>query len=228
MPAPPALSRAEAAAAVFIHEKSKNRPFHWGPFPLETLPRDASRIALEAAHPRRRREVPAREPGLLVGAVDRYRGIYAGFVEGETAPAPAPLPDDLERRAADIKGGAYFMDASQVGICRLPHNAWCAEAAPSAHDHAVVVLVEHGRLPEPGNLARGWVDTFRARNPEPDHYTWWSQRQGARARNVGWRIDYVLASRAADRYVRAATIHPEVMGSDHCPVGVELDPAVTG
>ncbi|MCE2481559.1 MAG: Fe-S protein, partial [Alphaproteobacteria bacterium] len=142
---------------MFIHPKSKNRPFHWGPFPLETLPRDASRIALEAGRPRRRREVPAREPGLLVDAVDRYREIYAGFVDGEAAPAPAPLPDGLERRAADIKGGAYFMDASQVGICGLPHNAWCAEAAPSAHDHAVVVLVEHGRLPERGNLARSWV-----------------------------------------------------------------------
>ena len=132
LPALPAPSRGEIAAAVFIHPKSKNRPFHWGPFPLETLPRDASRIALEAARPRRRREVPAREPGLLVGAVDRYREIYAGFVDGEAAPAPAPLPDDLERRAADIKGGAYFMDASQVGICRLPPNAWCAGAAPPA------------------------------------------------------------------------------------------------
>ena len=143
---------------MFIHSPSKNRPFHWGPFPLETLPRDASRIAGEAARPPRRREALAREGGLLVGTVDRYREIYAGLAEGEVAPAPAPVPDDLERRAADIKGGAYFMDASQVGICRLPAAAWYADAAPlEGHDHAVVVLVEHGRLPEPGNLARGWI-----------------------------------------------------------------------
>ncbi len=75
-------------------------------------------------------------------------------------------------------------------------------------------------------IASGWIDTFRRTTPEGGHYTWWSQRQGARARNVGWRIDYVLASRAAARYVTAAHIHPEVAGSDHCPVGVDLDPRV--
>jgi exonuclease III len=56
----------------------------------------------------------------------------------------------------------------------------------------------------------------------------WSQRVGVRERNVGWRIDYVLASAAAMRYVQQAFIRPEVRGSDHCPVGVELDPAVVG
>jgi exodeoxyribonuclease-3 len=72
----------------------------------------------------------------------------------------------------------------------------------------------------------GWVDTFRRFEPGPGHYTWWSQRFGVRARNVGWRIDYVLASPAAMRFVRRAFIQPEVTGSDHCPVGVDLDPAV--
>ena len=51
---------------------------------------------------------------------------------------------------------------------------------------------------------------------------------GARERNIGWRIDYVLASSAAMGFVRGAFIHPEVTGSDHCPVGVSLDPAVLG
>ena len=70
----------------------------------------------------------------------------------------------------------------------------------------------------------GWVDTFRRRHPgEAGHYSWWSQRGGARARNVGWRIDYVLASPAAMKRVREAFIWPAVMGSDHCPVGVDLD-----
>ena len=75
-------------------------------------------------------------------------------------------------------------------------------------------------------LAAGWVDTFRAFHPGPGHYTWWSQRQGARQRNVGWRIDYVLASPSVMPYVRGAAIHPEVLGSDHCPVEVTLDPAI--
>jgi len=75
-------------------------------------------------------------------------------------------------------------------------------------------------------IDEGWIDTFRAFEPGPDHYTWWSQRFGVRARNVGWRIDYVLASPAAMKFVRNAFIQPEVMGSDHCPLGVDVDPAI--
>ena len=72
-------------------------------------------------------------------------------------------------------------------------------------------------------LQAGWVDTFRARHPgEPGHYTWWRQWGGARERNIGWRIDYVLASRAAAEGVTDAFIWPQVTGSDHCPVGVDL------
>jgi len=74
--------------------------------------------------------------------------------------------------------------------------------------------------------AAGWVDTFRAFDARPGRYTWWSQRFGVRARNVGWRIDYVLASPAAMRFVRGAFIQPHVLGSDHCPIGVDVDPAI--
>ena len=74
--------------------------------------------------------------------------------------------------------------------------------------------------------AAGWVDTFRRFEPGPGHYSWWSQRMGARARNVGWRIDYVFASPAAMRFVRGAFLLPKVRGSDHCPVGVDVDPAI--
>ncbi len=76
-------------------------------------------------------------------------------------------------------------------------------------------------------IQTGWVDTFRRFEKGTGHYTWWSQRYGVRERNVGWRIDYVLASRAAWRYVRGASIHPGVAGSDHCPVGVTVDPDVS-
>jgi exodeoxyribonuclease-3 len=75
-------------------------------------------------------------------------------------------------------------------------------------------------------LAAGWIDTFRRFESGPGHYTWWSQRMGVRARNIGWRIDYVLASPAAMRHVRSAFMQPRVMGSDHCPVGVDVDPAI--
>jgi exodeoxyribonuclease-3 len=74
----------------------------------------------------------------------------------------------------------------------------------------------------------GWVDTFRHFEPEGGHYSWWSQRFGVRAKNIGWRIDYVLASPAAMRHVRGAFILRDVTGSDHCPVGVDVDRAIFG
>ena len=70
---------------------------------------------------------------------------------------------------------------------------------------------------------RGFIDTFREFEPGGGHYTWWSQRFGVRDKNIGWRIDYVLASPSAARSVSDAFIWPEVLGSDHCPVGVDVD-----
>lgn len=72
-------------------------------------------------------------------------------------------------------------------------------------------------------LASGFTDTFRHRHPDATGaYSWWSFRGGARARNVGWRIDYFIVSqRIADR-VSDASIHPEIAGADHCPVSIIL------
>ena len=75
-------------------------------------------------------------------------------------------------------------------------------------------------------LREGWVDSFRQYNTEEGHYTWWSNRPGVRQRNVGWRIDYALISPGALPYLKGAAIHPEIMGSDHCPISIELDDAV--
>ncbi len=77
-------------------------------------------------------------------------------------------------------------------------------------------------------IEAGWIDTFRTFDDSEGQYTWWSQRFGVREKNVGWRIDYVLASPATMKYVRNAFIHPKVMGSDHCPVGVDVDPEIFG
>lgn len=78
-------------------------------------------------------------------------------------------------------------------------------------------------------LDDGWVDTFRAHHGDVEgRYSWWSQRTGIRERNVGWRIDYVLASPGAAEYVVAADIHDDVMGSDHCPVSVDVRPEIFG
>lgn len=72
-------------------------------------------------------------------------------------------------------------------------------------------------------LDAGFVDTFRAANPDAtDAYTWWTHWANARARNIGWRIDYWLASRDIAAKVKDPAIHADVMGSDHCPVSIEL------
>jgi exodeoxyribonuclease-3 len=72
-------------------------------------------------------------------------------------------------------------------------------------------------------ITNGFVDTMRHFNPNtPDLYTWWSHWGGARERNVGWRIDYVMASEALVPIITNARIHPNVTGSDHCPVSIEI------
>jgi exodeoxyribonuclease III len=71
-------------------------------------------------------------------------------------------------------------------------------------------------------LDAGFIDTFRMFKKGNGFYTWWSNWSNARARNIGWRIDYVLVSKSLEKKVKKADILPEVMGSDHCPVVVEL------
>lgn len=71
-------------------------------------------------------------------------------------------------------------------------------------------------------LDRGYTDTFRHFNQEPEQYTWWAMWQNARAKNIGWRIDGVLASNDAMPMIKNAFIWPHILGSDHCPVGVDI------
>ena len=71
-------------------------------------------------------------------------------------------------------------------------------------------------------VENGWIDTFRLFHPEGDRYSWWTYRFGARERNVGWRIDYFFVNEGFMDNVEDADIHDEVVGSDHCPVSLEL------
>lgn len=85
----------------------------------------------------------------------------------------------------------------------------------------------HGFTPEEragfGEVIKaGFVDTFREFEKAGGHYTWWSPMGGARSRNVGWRIDYFLMSAALRPRLKSAFIRKDVLGSDHCPVGIEL------
>lgn len=88
-------------------------------------------------------------------------------------------------------------------------------------------MKNHGFTPEEragfgALLQAGFLDTFREFEQSGGHYTWWSQMGTARARNVGWRLDYFLISSSLRPKLRRAFIRPKVLGSDHCPVGMEL------
>ncbi len=71
--------------------------------------------------------------------------------------------------------------------------------------------------------AHGYIDTFREFDKSPGKYTWWDYKTRARERNVGWRIDYFFVTEQMMKVVKDAFIMPEILGSDHCPVGIELN-----
>jgi len=83
-------------------------------------------------------------------------------------------------------------------------------------------FTQSGRRGMTNYLSNGFVDTWRALHPDEQKFSWWSYRGGARMRNVGWRIDYFLASEGLMKQIKNAEIHDEVMGSDHCPIELEI------
>lgn len=71
-------------------------------------------------------------------------------------------------------------------------------------------------------IKANFLDTFRMFTQGNGHYTWWSHFANARARNVGWRIDYIFTSKSLKSKIKKALIHPSIMGSDHCPIEIEI------
>ena len=144
---------------MLLRTKSETRPYHFGSFPLETLPRDDSVAAGEIARdPVAAAAYDGPPVGPLAKSLRDYLEIFVANSDSLPAAEKAPVADAPERRAVDVKGYAYFMNASQVGICRMPARAWAIGTTPPNHDHAIVLLLAHGRVPEPGNPARAWIE----------------------------------------------------------------------
>jgi exodeoxyribonuclease-3 len=107
-------------------------------------------------------------------------------------------------------GGDYNIAPTELDLKNAKSNKKCAGFLPEERDWIAQVY------------KKGFVDTFRQFNPGPDHYTFWSRIANARARNVGWRIDYFLVDQDSSARLRASAHQPQIMGSDHCPVSVTL------
>jgi exodeoxyribonuclease-3 len=124
----------------------------------------------------------------------------------------------LELLNRQVAGGRDVLLSGDYNIAHTPIDL----ENPKANENNA------GYLPEEREwmstfLDAGYVDTFRMFNEKPRNYTWWSYRARARERNVGWRIDYHCVNQAARDRVRASKLLPEIHGSDHCPILIELD-----
>lgn len=118
----------------------------------------------------------------------------------------------LEKKKPVLFGGDLNVAHNEIDLARPKENrknAGFSDEERAGFDHIVKA---------------GFADSFRHFHPdEPEHYSWWSFRGGARARNVGWRIDYFCVSSGLQDRMKSAAIHADVMGSDHCPVELVLE-----
>lgn len=117
----------------------------------------------------------------------------------------------LEKKKPVIMCGDFNVAREEIDLARPKEN------------HETAGFTDTERLWGRKFLEAGFVDTFRELEGDKVQYSWWTYRFGARARNVGWRIDYFLVSAKIRKQVKKAFILDAVMGSDHCPVGIEIN-----
>jgi ferredoxin len=132
---------------------NRDRPFDLGPLPAELLPRDPAAAIGDARQPT---DARAAAPDSIDAALPEYRALFAQYLDGEVARSRAPVPEDLQQRAQNLKASAYFLDVTLAGTCRIDQADWTAQAHPS-HTHAFVFLIEFGRETRPGEAGDGWI-----------------------------------------------------------------------
>ena len=118
-----------------------------------------------------------------------------------------------------VKKGRHFLLCGDLNVAHTPIDL----ARPKQNENSAGFLPEE-RAWMDSFLAQGYIDTFRHFHPnEKDHYTWWSYMGQARAKNIGWRLDYHCVDKDFLPKVQSSIIRPEVTGSDHCPIEIEID-----
>jgi ferredoxin len=132
---------------------SRERPYDMGVLPTELLVRDAHAPIVESLMPR---DLQEEGSDSIAPALKEHLDFCVRYLDGETAPARAPVPEDLLLRARNLKASAYFLDATLAGVCGIDEADWLGAKHP-AHTHALVFLVEFGREPGPGEPGAGWI-----------------------------------------------------------------------
>lgn len=117
----------------------------------------------------------------------------------------------ISRKKPIILAGDFNVAHSEIDLARPQANKKNTMFTPS----------ERKKIDQ--LIALGFKDSWRQLNSEPGHYTWWSHFAKARARNIGWRIDYIFVFLNSSLSLNQAYIYPQIMFSDHCPVGVEIN-----
>lgn len=132
---------------------NRDRHFDLGVLPTELL----SRAAVEPTAGVRQPE-DAMRPGAdaVLGALPEYRALFHAHLDGPVAPARAPVPDELETRARNLKASAYFLECTLAGVCGIQSHDWLP-SDPSRHTHAFVFLVEFSREPNAGEPGAEWI-----------------------------------------------------------------------
>jgi len=132
---------------------NRDRPFDLGPLPAELLARDASVPVAPARQPA---DPGAAGPDAIAAALPEYRELFAQYLDGEVARSRAPVPEDLAKRAQNLRASAYFLDVTLAGTCRIDPADWRAKDRP-AHTHAFVFLIEFGRETKHGEAGDEWI-----------------------------------------------------------------------
>lgn len=117
----------------------------------------------------------------------------------------------LEKKKPVLIGGDFNVAHQEIDLKNPKENI----------GNAGFTYEERGWIDE--FIKAGFIDTYRTLHPDKIEYSWWSYRFFARNKNIGWRIDYFFASEKLKNKIKKAFILPEITGSDHCPVGIELD-----
>lgn len=123
----------------------------------------------------------------------------------------------LEKKGLSASGGKPVIFCGDLNVAHTP-----LDLARPKENEGKKGFTKEEREGIQNIVNAGFVDTFRIFTKDNGHYTWWSHFANARARNVGWRIDYIFASQKLAKKIKTAKILPEVLGSDHCPVGLEI------